>query len=205
MHVCPPLRAGVFCWVKACAAAAPQRFPGLQVQHIHALLPAALQKRSALRRQLLPLRLRGQWAVGGTLAVQPHKHLPLLQGDRNGAAPDADALPFQPELPGVALPGKQPVDLGLLQGQGRIARYGVQNTALLYRYLFRVPPENGQKPRLCMLIQPGCGGCCGLYLCHQSIRQGGPCGKVACLSFCAKQPCRRASAAAPQHQLLVLC
>ena len=81
MHVCPPLRAGVFCWVKARNAAASQRCPGLQVQHIHALLPAALQKCGALRRKLLPLRLRGQWAVGGTLAVQPHKHLPLLQGD----------------------------------------------------------------------------------------------------------------------------
>ena len=170
MHVCPPLRAGVFCWVKARNAAASQRCPGLQVQHIHALLPAALQKCGALRRKLLLLRLRGQWAVGGTLAVQPHKHLRLLQGDRNGAAPDADALPFQPKLPGAALPGKQPVDLGMLRGQGRIARYGVQNTALLYRYLFRAPPENGQKPRPCMLIQPGCGGCCGLYLCHQSIR-----------------------------------
>ena len=81
MHVCPPLRAGVFCWVKACAAAAPQRCPGLQVQHIHALLPAALQKCGALRRKLLPLRLRGQWAVGSALTVQPHKHLRLLQGD----------------------------------------------------------------------------------------------------------------------------
>ena len=199
------MRADVFCWVKARNAAALQRCPGLQVQHIHALLPATLQKRSALRRQLLLLRLRGQRAVGGTLAVQPHKHLPLLQGDRNGAAPDADALPFQPELPGAALPGKQPVDLGLLRGQGYISRHGMQNAALLYRHLFRVPPENRQKSRLCMLIQPGCGGCCGLYLCHQSIRQGGPCGKAVYLSFCAKQPCRRASAAAPQHQLLVLC
>ncbi len=81
MHVCPQLRADVFCWVKACAAAIPQRCPGLQVQHIHALLPAALQKCGALRRKLLPLRLRGQWAVGGALAVQPHKHLRLLQGD----------------------------------------------------------------------------------------------------------------------------
>ena len=205
MHVCPPLRAGVFCWVKARNAAASQRCPGLQVQHIHALLPAALQKCGALRRKLLPLRLRGQWAVGGTLAVQPHKHLRLLQGDRNGAAPDADALSFQPELPGAALPGKQPVDLGLLGGQGRIARYGVQNTALLYRYLFRVPPENGQKPRLCMLIQPGCVVSCGISFSDQRFRLGLPCGKVACLSFCAKQPCRRASAAAPQHQLLVLC
>ena len=105
----------------------------------------------------------------------------------------------------AALPGKQTVYFGLLRGQGRIARYGVQNTALLYRHLFRVPPENRQKSRLCMLIQPGCGGCCGLYLCHQGIRQGGPCGKVVCLPFCAKQPCRRATAAAPQHQLLVLC
>ena len=116
MHVCPPLRAGVFCWVKACAAAIPQRCPGLQVQHIHALPPAALQKRGTLHRKLLPLRLRGQWAVGGTLAVQPHKHLPLLEGDRNGAAPDADVLPFQPELPGAALPGKQPENLGLFRG-----------------------------------------------------------------------------------------
>ena len=81
MHVCPQLRAGVFCWVKACAAAIPQRCPGLQVQRIHALLPAALQKRGALCRELLLLRLRGQRAVGGALAIQPHKHLRLLQGD----------------------------------------------------------------------------------------------------------------------------
>ena len=131
MHVCPQLQAGVFCRVKACAAAISQRCPGLQVQHIHSLLPAALQKRRALRCKLLPLGLCGQWAVGGTLAIQPHKHLRLLQGDRNGAAPDADALLFQPELPGTALPGKQTVDLGLLRGQGRIARHGMQNTALL--------------------------------------------------------------------------
>ena len=111
MHVCPQLRAGVFCWVKTCAAAVSQRCPGLQVQHIHALLPAALQKRRALRRKLLLLRLREQRAVGGTLTVQPHKYLRLLQGDRNGAAPDADALPFQPELPGAALFGKQTVCL----------------------------------------------------------------------------------------------
>ena len=116
MHVCPQLRAGVFCWVKTCAAAVPQRCPGLQVQRIHALLPAALQKRGALCRKLLLLRLRGQRAVGGTLTVQPHKHLRLLQGDRNGAAPDADALPFQPELPGAALPGKQPENFGLFRG-----------------------------------------------------------------------------------------
>ena len=76
------------------------------MQHIHALLPAALQKRCTLRRKLLLLRLRGQRAVGSALTVQPHKHLRLLQGDRNDAAPDADALPFQPELPGAALPGK---------------------------------------------------------------------------------------------------
>ena len=81
MHVCPQLRADVFCWVKACAAAIPQRCPGLQVQRIHALLPAALQKRGALCRELLLLRLCRQWAVGGALAVQLHKHLRLLQGD----------------------------------------------------------------------------------------------------------------------------
>ena len=116
MHVCPQLRADVFCWVKACAAAIPQRCPGLQVQRIHALLPAALQKRGALCRELLLLRLCRQWAVGGTLTVQPHKHLRLLQGDRNGAASNADALPFQPELPGAALPGKQPENFGLFRG-----------------------------------------------------------------------------------------
>ena len=114
MHVCPPLRADVFCWVKTCAAAVPQRCPGLQVQHIHALLPASLQKRRALCCKLSLLRLRRQRAVGSALTIQTHKHLRLLQGDRNGAAPDADALPFQPELPDTALSGKQTVDLGLL-------------------------------------------------------------------------------------------
>ena len=78
MHVCPQLRADVFCWVKVCAAAAPQRCPCLQVQRIHALLPAALQKRGALCRKLLLLRLRGQRAVNGTLTIQPHKNLRLL-------------------------------------------------------------------------------------------------------------------------------
>ena len=162
MHVCPQLRAGVFCWVKTCAAAVPLRCPGLQVQHIHALLPAALQKHRALRRKLLLLRLRGQRAVGGTLTVQPHKYLRLLQGDRNGAAPDADALPFQPELPGAALFGKQTVDLGRRRGLKRITHHSVQNTALLQRHLFRAPPENWQKSRFCVLIQPGRGGRCGL-------------------------------------------
>lgn len=149
------------------------------------------------------------WAAGcGQRVDSPAAQAPApLQGDRNDAAPDADAFPFQPELPGVALPGKQPVDLGLLQGQGRIARYGVQNTALLYRYLFRVPPENRQKSRLCMLIQPGCGGVLrplfvpSEHPAGRPVRQGG---LSLLLRKAVLRLCGRSRAAAPAARTLLI-